>query len=78
MWTRGIQKVTTVSHLGPPTVLGAPAPVNKKDDGKPDLSHHGFGKAQSGARGQLVDYFQAVDRFKHRQDRDMYIEARSS
>ena len=54
---------------------GPRALFNRKDDGKPDLRHHGFGKAQSEARGQLVYYLQAVDRFKHHQDRGTHLEA---
>ena len=45
-------------------------------DGKPDLARHGFSAQPAGFQGQLVYYFQAVDRFTHRMPlRDAYIEA---
>ncbi|CAK0852500.1 unnamed protein product, partial [Prorocentrum cordatum] len=55
---------------------GPVASFNREDDGKPDVRHRGLSStAPSGARGQLVYYFQAVDRFKHLQNRDRYLEA---
>ncbi len=43
------------------------------DNGKPDLSHHGMFSSRG---GQLVYYFQAVDRFPHKDyHRDAYIQA---
>ena len=46
------------------------------DDGKPDLARHGMSTQPEGCRGQLVYYFQAVDRFPHKDyHRDAYIQA---
>ena len=40
-------------------------------EGKPDRK----GAPTGNDRGQLVYYFQAVDRFKHPQDRDVHLKA---
>ena len=52
-----------------------PAALVNTPDGEPDLSRPGFGVADSSRAGQLVYYFQAVDRFKHAQERQVYIAA---
>ena len=63
---------------------GARAAAND-DSGKPDLKRMDQTSScgdrlaaaihQPSSQGQLVYYFQAVDRFKHRQKRDVHIEA---
>ena len=63
---------------------GATAVAND-DSGKPDLKRKGQSVScgdrllaathQPATQGQLVYYFQAVDRFKHRQKRDVHMEA---
>ena len=54
--------------------LGPVARMNK-DDGSPDSAKHGLAKKTAGVDGQLVYYFQAVDRFRHHQPRELYIDA---
>ena len=59
------------------TAAACPGPqaLMNDTDGKPDAAAHGFHKPAPGRQGQLVYYFQAVDRFKHQQARERYVAA---
>ena len=70
-----VARLQQLHVLASARVCPGPRALFNREDGQPDLRRHGFSAAHSGARGQLVYYFQAVDRFKHHQDRDMYLEA---
>ncbi|CAK0803316.1 unnamed protein product [Prorocentrum cordatum] len=70
-----VARLQQLHVLASARVCPGPRALLNGEDGRPDLRRHGFSAAHSGARGQLVYYFQAVDRFKHHQDRDMYLEA---
>ena len=44
-------------------------------DGSPNIAKHGFMSMPKGVEGQLVYYFQAVDRFRHPQEIQIHHEA---
>ena len=52
-----------------------PSALVNTPDGEPDFSWPEFGVAGSSRAGQLVYYFQAVDRFRHDQERHVHIAA---
>ena len=59
------------------TARVCPGPVALANtlDGTPDTARPGFTTAKHRHQGQLLYYFQAVDRFKHAQARDVHLAA---
>ncbi len=52
-----------------------PSACMNKPDGTPDTARHAYAAGHPDMQGQLVYYFQAVDKFRHQQNRERYVEA---
>ena len=56
-------------------VCPGPVALENLDDGKPNTAAHGFARVGPARPGQLIYYFQAVDRFRHLADRETHLSA---
>jgi len=70
-----VARLQQLRVLAAAKVCVGPTATQNDLSGKPDDARHGFSKAAQGTQGQLVYYFQSVDRFSHGQVRERYLDA---
>ena len=70
-----VARMQQLHVLAAAKVCSGPSACVNKPDGKPDTARHAYTARGPEMQGQLVYYFQAVDKFRHQQNRERYVEA---